>query len=81
MEPGSGCKKHLKIKETSNCDLKTTHYCSRTEVESLFVLCYLGQAPKVQTLDSAIHRINPFPADRSQGNQLRYGLVAAEEEF
>ena len=30
------------------------------------------QAPVVQTLDSAIHRINYYPADKYYGNQLRY---------
>ena len=30
------------------------------------------QAPVVQTLDSAIHRINHYPADKYQRNQLRY---------
>ena len=29
-------------------------------------------APVVQTLDSAIHRINHYPADKYYGNQLRY---------
>ena len=29
------------------------------------------QAPVVQTLDSAIHRINHYPADKYYGNQLR----------
>ena len=32
------------------------------------------QAPVVQTLDSAIHRINHYPADKYYGNQLRYPL-------
>ena len=32
------------------------------------------QAPVVQTLDSAIHRINHCPADKYYGNQLRYPL-------
>ena len=32
-------------------------------------------APVVQTLDSAIHRINHYPADKYLGNQLRYPLV------
>ena len=32
------------------------------------------QAPVVQTLDSAIHRINHYPADKCYGNQLRYPL-------
>ena len=32
------------------------------------------QAPVVQTLDSAIPRINHYPADNYQGNQLRYPL-------
>ena len=31
-------------------------------------------APVVQTLDSAIHRINHYPADKYYGNQLRYSL-------
>ena len=32
------------------------------------------QAPVVQTLDSSIHRINHYPADKYYGNQLRYPL-------
>ena len=28
----------------------------------------------VQTLDSAIHRINHYPVDKYEGNQLRYPL-------
>ena len=32
------------------------------------------QAPVVQTLDRAIHRINHYPADKYYGNQLRYPL-------
>ena len=31
-------------------------------------------APVVQTLDSALHRINHYPADKYQGKQLRYPL-------
>ena len=34
------------------------------------MLSYL--APVVQTLDSAIRRINHYPADKYCGNQLRY---------
>ena len=30
------------------------------------------QGPVVQTLDSTIHRINHYPADKYYGNQLRY---------
>ena len=30
------------------------------------------QAPVVQTLDSTIHWINHYPADKHYGNQLRY---------
>ena len=37
-------------------------------------LGYKNQAPVVQTLDSAIHRINLYPADKYYGNQLRYPL-------
>ena len=29
-------------------------------------------APVVQKLDSAIHRINHYPVDKCQGNQLHY---------
>ena len=35
---------------------------------------FRGQALVVQTLDSTIHRINHYPADKYQGNQLRYPL-------
>ena len=38
-------------------------------------LCVL--APVVQTLDSAIHRINNYPAGKYYGNQLRYLLDSA----
>ena len=31
-------------------------------------------APVVQTLDSAIHRINHYPADKYYASQLRYPL-------
>ena len=31
-------------------------------------------SPIVQKLDSAIHRINHYPADKYLGNQLRYPL-------
>ena len=32
------------------------------------------QAPVVQKMDSAIHRINHYPVDKYQGNQLCYPL-------
>ena len=32
------------------------------------------QGPVVQTLDTAIHRISYYPADKKQENQLRYPL-------
>ena len=35
---------------------------------------FMDLAPVVQTLDSAIHRINHYPADKYYGNQLRYPL-------
>ena len=34
----------------------------------------MRQALVVQTLDSAIHRINHYPAAKYYGNQLRYPL-------
>ena len=35
---------------------------------------FLDLAPVVQTSDSAIHRINHYPADKYYENQLRYPL-------
>ena len=35
---------------------------------------HIDQAPVVQTLDSAIHRINNYPVDKYFWNQLRYPL-------
>ena len=35
---------------------------------------FIQLAPVVQTLDSAIHRVNHYPADKYYGNQLRYPL-------
>ena len=35
---------------------------------------YIQQARVVQKLDSAIRRINNYPADKYYGNQLRYPL-------
>ena len=37
-------------------------------------LSLFSQAPVVQTLDNAIHRINHYPADKYYRNQLRYPL-------
>ena len=39
-----------------------------------FLLPIFKHLALVQTLDSAIHRINHYPADKYQGNQLRYPL-------
>ena len=33
-----------------------------------------NHAPVVQTLDSTIHWINYYPAEKYYGNQLRYAL-------
>ena len=35
---------------------------------------WVYQAPVAQTLDSTIHRINHYPADKYYANQLRYPL-------
>ena len=40
----------------------------------LVPISFILLAPVVQTLDSAIYRINHYPMDRCQGNQLRYPL-------
>ena len=47
---------------------KLTSYRNRTR------LVTGSLAPIVQTLDSAIHRINHYPAEKYYGNQLRYPL-------
>ena len=36
--PGSGCKKHLKIKGIRNCYFKTRGYCFRTKVKRPLIL-------------------------------------------
>ena len=36
--PGLGCKKHLKIKGTRNCNFKTIGYCFRTKLKSPLIL-------------------------------------------
>ena len=41
---------------------------------SLYLRGLRHQAPVVQALDIAIHRINHYPADKYFGNQLRYPL-------
>ena len=49
---------------------------------TLIILSFLRLAPVVQKLDSAIHRINRYPADKYYENQLRYPLdsdLASEE--
>lgn len=43
-----------------------TRMCHEASISSI------AQVPAVQTLDTAIHRINRFPADNYCGNQLRY---------
>ena len=47
-----------------------------TEIVELFLYIRKssGLAPVVQKLDSAIHRINHYPADTYYGKQLRYQL-------
>ena len=53
----------------------TLNHVLRPELCKFFhSLCGKSQAPVVQTLDSAIHRINRYPADKYYGNQLRYPL-------
>ena len=47
---------------------------SRLSVLAAYFACNIIQAPVVQTSDSAIHRINHYPADKYYGNQLRYPL-------
>ena len=42
--------------------------------ERTVALRFVSQAPVVQKLESAIHRINHYPVDTYYGNQLRYSL-------
>ena len=49
-------------------------FCLRSNLSSSNIISPKSQAPVVQTLDSDIHRINCYPADKYQGNQLRYPL-------
>ena len=52
------------------------HLFITTEIVELFLYIRKssGLAPVVQKLDSAIHRINHYPADTYYGKQLRYQL-------
>ena len=66
---------------SSNPGLDITDRVSQLENEADHFTTYLTvsqednlQAPVVQTLDSAIHQINHYPADKYYGNQLRYLL-------
>ena len=43
-------------------------------IQFLSLIYYKHLAPVVETLDSAIHQINHYPADKYYGNQLRYLL-------
>ena len=58
---------------TSECSVQSAGCFNFNTLSRSFF--YLGhQAPVVQMLDSAIHRINHYPADKYYGNQLRYPL-------
>ena len=61
----------LKQKESAS----STGLFKESKPYSLVLYCINNiQAPVVQTLDSAIHRINHYPAVKYYGNQLRYPL-------
>ena len=63
--------KHREI--TSECSVQSACRFNFNTLSCSFF--YLGhQALVVQTLDSTIHRINHYPADKYYGNQLRYPL-------
>ena len=48
--------------------------CKRNLYAGVQMLVTTRLAPVVQTLGSAIHRINRYPVDKYQGHQLRYPL-------
>ena len=48
--------------------------CTQLFCQYMHVNAAIPLAPVVQPLDSAIHRINHYPADKYYGNQLRYPL-------
>ena len=61
------------------CCIFSINYESRNQKPSFlhkYIYLFIYQAPIVQTLDSAIHRINHYPAEKYYGNQLRYPLAS-----
>ena len=60
------------IYESRNQKPKTKNLASCTNMFTFFIY----QAPIVQTLDSALHRINHYPTEKYCGNQLRYPLAS-----
>ena len=45
------------------------------QIPNINTLLFIHQAPVVQKLDNAIHRINRYPEDRYYENQLRYPWI------
>ena len=62
------CRRHSTTSFRENIVVAEKRY------QMLEVLSFCDQAPVVQTLDSAIHRINHYPADKYYASQLRYPL-------
>ena len=60
-----------------NCHLRTLGMTFQSIMISWPLKDKDDQAPVVQTLDSAIHRINHYLADKYYRNQLRYLLDRA----
>ena len=55
--------------ERSKCPYITTN--QQSECQGLLTFS-ITLAPVVQTMDSAVHRINYYPADKHSQNQLSY---------
>ena len=64
---------HSNIGETTNEKNVFVYGADTIEEQEVTLISYV-QTLVVQTLDSAIHRINHYPVDKYYGNQLRYPL-------
>ena len=55
-----------------HCGICTKMIYRLNEIAKLNMYADDHQAPVVQTMDSAVHRINYYPADKHSQNQLSY---------
>ena len=55
-------------------DISSVKNNLKLKLRNKIELKQIHQAQVVQTLDSAMQRINPYPVDKYEGNQLHYPL-------